>query len=55
MNGDHPWLDWLKVLIIFLGGLAVVMLLVRLLINWAHRDDKPPNGNHKDGGGTPAG
>jgi hypothetical protein len=39
MNGAHPWLDWLKVLVIFMGGLIVVMIVVRLLIKWAQRDD----------------
>ena len=55
MNGDHPWLDWLKILFIFGVGLLIVMVLVRLLINWAHRDHKPPDANHKNGGGTPEG
>ena len=39
MNGEHPWLDWLRVLVIFVGGLIVVMILVRLLIKWAQKDD----------------
>jgi formate-dependent nitrite reductase membrane component NrfD len=38
---EHPWRDWLVVVLIFLAGLAVVMVVVRVLINWAHRDDKP--------------
>jgi hypothetical protein len=39
MNGEHPWLDWLKVLVIFVGGLIIVMIVVRLLIKWAQKDD----------------
>lgn len=38
---EHPWRDWLVVVLIFLAGLAVVMVVVRALISWAHRDDKP--------------
>jgi hypothetical protein len=38
MNGEHPWRDWLNVLVIFLGGLVIVMMVVRLLIKWAHKD-----------------
>jgi flagellar biosynthesis/type III secretory pathway M-ring protein FliF/YscJ len=41
MNGEHPWLDWIRVLVIFLGGLVIVMILVRLLIKWAQRNEKP--------------
>ena len=39
MNGEHPWLDWLRVLVIFVGGLIIVMIIVRLLIKWAQRAD----------------
>jgi hypothetical protein len=39
MNGAHPWLDWLRVLVIFGGGLVVVMIVVRLLIKWAQKND----------------
>jgi hypothetical protein len=39
MNGEHPWLDWLKVLVIFVGGLIIVMIIVRLLIKWAQKND----------------
>lgn len=41
MNGDHPWRDWLNVLVIFSAGLIVVMMVVRLLIKWAQRAEKP--------------
>ena len=37
MNGEHPWRDWLNVLVIFVAGLIVVMIVVRLLIKWAQR------------------
>jgi hypothetical protein len=40
MSGsEHPWRDWLVVLVIFAGGLVVVMVVVRALIKWAHKDD----------------
>jgi hypothetical protein len=60
MNGDHPWLDWFKVLIIFGGGLIVVMIAVKLLIIWAQKDDastepKSENGIDKKPGPPPAG
>ena len=51
MNGAHPWLDWLKVLVIFAAGLVVVMVLVRALISWAHRDETkngPKGGPDRD-------
>jgi hypothetical protein len=62
MNGDHPWLDWLKVLIIFAGGMVIVMVAVKLLINWAHKNDhlahtsenQPSKRNDKDAGGPPS-
>lgn len=49
MNGEHPWLDWLRVLIIFVGGLIIVMIVVRILIKWAQRDDGagPKSGTDK--------
>jgi hypothetical protein len=58
MNGEHPWRDWLNVLVIFLGGLIIVMMVVRLLIKWAHsdqresaavrrEDDRPKGGSDK--------
>lgn len=39
MSDAHPWLSWLIVLLIFGGGLCVVMILVKLLILWAQRDE----------------
>jgi hypothetical protein len=50
MNGEHPWLDWLKVLVIFVGGLVIVMILVRLLIKWAQKNDGtgPKSGPGRD-------
>ena len=51
MNGDHPWHDWLNVLVIFAAGLIVVMMLVRLLVKWAQKDDgKRPNGSGPESG-----
>ena len=49
MNGEHPWLDWIKVLVIFGGGLVIVMIVVRLLIKWAQKDDgtRPKGGPDK--------
>jgi hypothetical protein len=47
MNGDHPWRDWINVLVIFGAGLVVVMLVVRLLIKWAQRNDRPKGGSDK--------
>ena len=49
MNGDHPWRDWLKVLVIFAAGLIIVMIVVRLLIKWAQKDDGtgPKGGSDK--------
>ena len=47
MDGDHPWRDWLNVLIIFVGGLIVVMIIVRVMIKWAHKDDRPKGGPGK--------
>jgi uncharacterized membrane protein YidH (DUF202 family) len=44
MNGEHPWRDWLNVLVIFGVGLVIVMIIVRLLIKWAQRDDAGPKG-----------
>ena len=41
MNGEHPWYDWFRVLVIFLAGLIIVMIIVRLLIKWAQRNEKP--------------
>jgi uncharacterized membrane protein len=39
MNGEHPWRDWLVVLLIFGGGLVAVMIFVKLIIIWAHKDE----------------
>jgi hypothetical protein len=47
MNGEHPWRDWLNVLVIFLGGLVIVMMVVRLLIKWAQKDDRSQSGTDK--------
>jgi hypothetical protein len=33
------WYGWFRVLVIFLVGLGIVMILVRLVIKWADRAD----------------
>jgi uncharacterized membrane-anchored protein YhcB (DUF1043 family) len=44
MNGDHPWRDWLYVIAIFVAGLFVVMVVVRLVIKWAQKNDRSESG-----------
>jgi hypothetical protein len=52
MNGDHPWYDWFRVLVIFGAGLIIVMIVVRLLIKWAQKNDgdRPKGGSDKHTG-----
>jgi uncharacterized membrane-anchored protein YhcB (DUF1043 family) len=47
MNGDHPWRDWLYVVGIFVAGLIVVMVVVRLVIKWAQKNDRSQSGTDK--------
>lgn len=39
MSSEHPWRDWLYLLIAAAIGFALVWGIVRLLIRWAHKED----------------
>lgn len=42
MTGEHPWREWAEVVVILAVGLAIVIVVVKLLVGWAHKGDEKP-------------
>jgi hypothetical protein len=39
MTGEHPWIEWLYILIVFAVAVGLVWGIVRLMLWWAHKQD----------------
>jgi hypothetical protein len=52
MTGEHPWREWLEVLGVFLAGLALVWIIVRALLHWAHKPDEKKGDDARPKGGS---
>ena len=42
MTGEHPWREWAEVVGILAVGVAVVVVIVKLIVGWAQKDDTKP-------------
>ena len=40
MNSQHPWLEWLYIIVVLAIGIGIVVAIVKLLLHWAHKDEK---------------
>lgn len=47
-TGEHPWREWAIVVLILALGITIVVVLVKFIIAWAHKEDESPAVKRED-------